>query len=217
MHALARPLALFVAWAPFAAPLSAQAFFLPDHAIGAARPAGMFWVAGSYARFSPDGGTAFESYGGELGWGFGEWAVHATVSSTRDSGDISIGAGAANTYEGDDVPLSVSFQYGLAWRSFDVIDDTFTELRLPVGVVLGGPRGPSADIRFVPWIFPHLDMVRRSGGGGDAVIERDFSLSGGISINLPYGFGLHGAADAVWGDRASWAFSAGAQFGFGGP
>lgn len=199
-----------------AVPASAQMWFFPDFALPSVGPSGpATFLAGTYGRGLNTASGEADAIGGVV--------VRTTEgASFLGGGGIVMGDGSNEVTLGGAVGVdvvqgesaTVSVQGGIGWMSLDVITETVTALRFPLGVAIkGSVESPEALIS--PWIMPRVNISRLSGGGASAT-ETDLGVSAGVSFTFPSGFGVHTALDLLLANSNLWYFGGGFHYLLGG-
>ncbi len=195
-----------------ATPVAGQVPFLPDYALPSAEGSPSTFVAATYGRGLNDASAkmnafaltvgrttdrvAFSGGAGRIESGLNEWALGGSV------GVDLIGR--------EDTPVQLTLQGGVGWMSMDVLGETLTTLRFPIGVALKG-RPTGSSVRITPWVMPRINIARASIGGISGT-STDFGVSGGLGITAPGGFGIQLAADVLAVGNNPFMFSVGSHY-----
>jgi hypothetical protein len=205
-------LALGLAVAMTAQPVDAQLFNMPNYGSPSGTPA--TWLSANYGRGLNDASGKQDAYGIAVGRrGIGNRATVsagvAMIDSQPDS-EWTFGGtvGVALLPAGGSAQVSV--QGGIGYLSVDVGTESATSLHFPIGVSLRTTiEGPTATV--APWIMPRLSVVRYSLGSVSDT-SSDFGVSGGFSVTLPSGFGVHTALDLLAADDSAWLLGVGLHY-----
>ena len=197
-----------------AAPVQAQLFFFPDYAAPSAFGTPSTFIAATYGRGLNDASGKLDAYGAVVGrTGMGQRFTILGGAGLVDGPESELTFGGAI---GADLlqPASttqVSVQGGIGYFGVDVGGgETLTTLRFPIGVALKTMvEGPTANV--MPFVMPKVNISRASLAGTSAT-ETDFGASGGVSVTLPSGFGVHSAIDVLAAEETIWTIGVGAHY-----
>ncbi len=191
--------------------LTAQAWYFPDFALPSSSGEPATWIAGTYGRGLNDYSGKVDAFGAAIGR-TAERVTFMGAFGYLSEGDGEYTAGASmgvdlNTGEGP----RLSAQAGVGWMDFDFLDETVTLWRIPVGLAVKGSL-ESDKATVMPWVMPRLNISHAT-GAGDSDTETDFGASGGVSVTMANGFGVHGALDALFGDsHTAWLLGLGVHY-----
>jgi hypothetical protein len=208
-----RALLMTLCLAAVAVPVEAQLWFFPDYAAPSAYGMPASFVAATYGRGMNDASGKLDAYGAVVGRsGLGDrFTVMAGLGMIDDvdsewtfggavSADLLSGGGNAQ----------VSIQGGIGYLGIDVGGETLSSMRFPIGVALKTRmEGPTATV--TPWVMPRLNISRIS-FMGESESETDFGASGGFSVTLPGGFGVHTALDLLAANSNIWQLGVGVHY-----
>ncbi|HUF76379.1 MAG TPA: hypothetical protein VMM35_08875 [Longimicrobiales bacterium] len=174
-----------------AVPVEAQLFNFPNYAVPTGAPA--TFIGAGYGTGLNDASGKLDAYGAAVGrTGIGNRATVAASLGMIDSAPDS-----EWTFGGlvgfDVLPAGGSAQVTLQAGVGHMSPGDLTFLQFPIGVALKGlMEGPTANVE--PWVMPRLHYSRVSANGSSAS-STDFGVSGGFSVTLPSGLGVHTALD----------------------
>ncbi|HSG50031.1 MAG TPA: hypothetical protein VLA43_19560 [Longimicrobiales bacterium] len=179
-----------------ATPAAGQMWFFPDYAVPSMTGQPTTWVSGSYGRGLNDDSGETDGFAAVIGRTGESASFMGGIGLVTSDGDDEVTLGAA---VGVDVmrreAYTLSVQGGFGWMSFEILDETVTTLRFPVGLALKGDLSQeNSTTRITPWVMPRLNIARIS-GFGDSDTETDLGLSGGVTFTFENGFGVHTALD----------------------
>jgi hypothetical protein len=198
-----------------AAPVGAQMWFFPDYALPSANGAPSTWLAATYGRGLNDASGKTDAFGGAVGRTTEKASFMGAVGQARSDGEGELTVGGSVGFDVMQRENSVvSVQGGIGWFSSDLVSETLTALRFPIGVAWKGAfQSPEAMI--TPWIMPKVNIARLS-AGDTSETETDFGAAGGASFTFPNGFGIHTAVDVLLANSTMWYFGIGAHYVLGG-
>jgi len=186
------------------APVEGQLFNFPDYAVLSVDGGASTFVASSYGRgLNDESGklNAVSAMAGKTSSGVSFQGGFGYIDGVGDS-EWTLGGAASYDLLSGSSPAQVSLQGGVGWMQFGglgLVDD-ITMLRFPIGVAIKGNVSSSA-ANVTPWVMPRLNVIRLS-AGGVSTTETDFGASGGVSVTMPSGFGVHAALDLLRVDAA---------------
>ena len=140
--------------------------------------------------------VSFRGSAGRIQSGLNEWALGSSVG--------------VDLIGNEDTPVQLTLQGGVGWMSMDVLGETLTTLRFPIGVAFKG-RPSGSGVQVTPWVMPRLNIARASISGISGT-STDFGVSGGLGITAPGGFGIHLAADVLAVGNNPFMFSVGSHY-----
>lgn len=179
-----------------AAPAAGQMWFFPDYAVPSMTGQPTTWVSGSYGRGLNDDSGKTDGFAAAIGRTGESASFMGGIGLVTGDGEDEVTLGAAvgvDVMQGEGYSLSV--QGGFGWISFDILGETVTSLRFPVGLALKGDVSQeNSTTRITPWVMPRLNIARIS-GFGESETETDLGLSGGVTFTFENGFGIHTALD----------------------
>lgn len=195
------------------APAAGQLFGFPDRALPSAYGASSPMFAGTYAR----GLNAASGERGATGAAAGMVANPVTILGGvgllegEGTDQITLGAGIS----ADIAPLGgsgrLAVQTGVGWLQSGEFGDDLTFLRFPVGIAMKG-RIEGATSALTPWVMPRLDIMRLT-EQGTSTTETDLGASGGVTLTMTSGLGLHTAVDVVFRELDDvWIIGIGAHY-----
>jgi hypothetical protein len=207
-----RSLALGLTTALFLAPsLAAQTWCFPDFALPSSTGDPATWIAATYGRGLNEASGEVDAFGAAIGRTAERVTLMGAFGYLSD-GEDEYTAGASMSVDlntGDGPRLSA--QVGVGWLDFDFFGETLTLWRFPVGPAVKGNLGPETTA-VMPWVMPRLNISHAT-GGGESDTETDFGASGGVSITMENGFGVHGALDALFAEGDTvWQLGVGSYF-----
>jgi hypothetical protein len=195
-----------------AIPVAGQVPFLPDYALPSAGDAPSTYLAATYGRGLNDASTksnafaltlgrtadrvSFRGSAGRIESGLNEWALGGSVG--------------VDLISKADAPVQLTLQGGVGWMAIDVLGETLTNLRFPIGIAIKG-RPSGSSVQLTPWVMPRLNIARASIGGVSGT-STDLGVSGGVGITAPGGFGIHLAADVLAVGDNPFMFSVGSHY-----
>ena len=173
-----------------ATPAAGQMWFFPDYAVPSMTGQPTTWVSGSYGRGLNDDSGETDGFAAVIGRTGESASFMGGIGLVTGDGDDEVTLGAA---VGVDVmqreAYTLSVQGGFGWMSFDILDETVTTLRFPLGLALKGDLSQeNSTTRITPWVMPRLNIARIS-GFGDSDTETDLGLSGGVTFTFENGYG----------------------------
>ncbi len=197
-----------------AAPVDAQLWFFPDFAVPSAFGTPSSFVAATYGRGLNDVSGKLNAYSlkvGRTGLG-GRFSVRAGAGFISEDGETEsrLGASVGVDVLEADATTQVSVQAGVGRLAIDVLGETLTTLRFPIGVALKR-RIEGASATVTPWVMPRLNIARASGLGSSAT-EADFGASAGVGVSMSSGFGVHAALDVLAANSTIWMVGAGVHY-----
>ena len=177
-----------------ATPATGQAFFFPDYALPSANGSSSTFVAGSYGRGLNDVSQKVNAFAGTVGRTMRRVSFQAGGGYTRRLDRWTVGGAAGfDLINNIDSSVQLTFQGGLGWISYNILGETLTNLRFPIGLALKGHLGGSG-VQIAPWVMPRLNVVQAS-IAGISTMSWDLGVSGGLAITGQSGFGIHTAVD----------------------
>jgi len=108
---------------------------------------------------------------------------------------------------GPDADVQIGVQGGLGYLSLDTDYSTIT---VPIGVAVKGQEAGESST-FGWWFMPRLNYARYS-FAGFTDSSTDFGASGGASITMSSGFGVHAAIDLLAADESVWGGGIGVHY-----
>jgi len=100
---------------------------------------------------------------------------------------------------GADADVQIGVQAGVGYIS---LADEVSSTNVPIGVAVKGMEaGESANFGW--WFMPRLQYTRASAFGFTGS-NTDFGASGGASVTMSSGFGIHAAVDLLAADESVW-------------
>ena len=183
-------LVLGVFVSPAAGQVSNQPVYLsPKHGMGLS-------LAFDYGRGINDDSGELNAYGGRVTLGL----PFVTVSAAASSVNLGSGAGSEfswganlsiNIISAPLVPVGLSIFAGYGRIS---VAGT-AQRNYPIGAAIS-VKPPTPGIGIEVWAAPRVD-IRNSLG----ITATNFGISGGLNLDLPIGFGIHGAVDYIAGEN----------------
>ncbi len=192
-------------------PAAGQAFFFPDYALPSANGSSTTFMAATYGRGLNDVSQKVNAFAGTVGRTMKRVSFKAGGGYTRRLDRWTVGGSAGfDLINNVDSSVQLTFQGGLGWISYDVLGETLTNLRFPVGLALKGHLGGSG-VQIAPWVMPRLNLVQVSIAGISDMFW-DFGVSGGVAITGQRGFGIHTAVDYLADGTNPIVFSVGTHY-----
>lgn len=188
-----------------AAPASAQLWFFPNVPVptGGADMSGAF-IGIDVARGLNDASGQVNALGGSLGFMGAKAGLRvggAVLDNDSDEKEVTAGAAVAFDLLDSGSSGQISLQGGVGWLDEEVLGETVTLLRFPIGVALKMKIVDNADSRSNLWVMPRIDIVRVSvDGGSDS--DSEFGASAGLSTQRRNGFGFYTAIDVLFPEEA---------------
>ena len=192
------------------APAAAQMWFFPDFSLPSPGDTPATWVAGTWGRGLNDDSGKLDAFGAAVGRTTERASFMGAFGYINDVEEEYTAGGAVSIELMTRDALRFSIQGGIGWMDFDVLGETVTALRFPIGVALKGNVG-SGSTSVTPWVMPRINISRLS-GLGDSETETDFGASGGVSVTSASGFGFHAALDALFANETLWQLGVGLHY-----
>ncbi len=169
--------------------------------------------------FNPKGGTGV-TFAGDYGRGINDDSGKQNAVGARailGVSAFSVGAGigrlggvnqyagtvAIRVFGGAFVPVAVSVQAGVGYRSTGQGVTERKTYNVPIGIGFG-LNIPTPGFLLEPWVAPRF-ALNRVEMGGQTENQTGFGLSAGIRLGFAMGLALHGAVD--WADLDSTTFT----------
>lgn len=198
-----------------ATPVTGQMQFFPDHATLPVNASQGAYLAATYARGLNDASTKTDAFAATVGVAVERLSFQGSagfIASDFDELALGVAVG-VDLISFLDTPVQLTLQGGVDWTGINVLGETVTNLRFPIGFVLKAPPLSATTVRVAPWVMPRLNIARASIANISST-STDFGISGGIVITVPHGFGVHTAIDVLSGDGDPLMFSLGTHYVF---
>lgn len=108
---------------------------------------------------------------------------------------------------GPDADVQIGVQGGVGYIS---LETDYSMINVPIGVAVKGQEAGESST-FGWWFMPRLHYARYS-FGGFTDSSTDFGASGGASVTMSSGFGIHAAIDLLAADESVWGGGIGVHY-----
>jgi hypothetical protein len=208
---------------------SAQQWFFPNTLV----PTGGDRFSGAYlqvdvARGMNDASGKVNGVGGSVGF-LGSKAGFrvggATLDDQSEESEFTIGGAVAFDLLEAGADFQVALQGGVGWFDQEILEETATALRFPVGVALKFQIVDSETTMSHLWVMPRVEYQRVS-YADESETDSAFALSAGISSQRVNGFGFYTSIDVTFpesdeldpegGDEKPFILAGGISYRFGG-